>query len=87
MTVEAYYLTHRDGGRAVLRSSQYGEPLFWLIRQKALGHWEYAVCSYMGGIRPVIGTVCITVVEARLPADRSRAPRKKHALYGSSLTH
>lgn len=67
MSVALFYALFAHDGRAILRETKWCEPLFWIIRTKVAGRWEYALIGDDGTQKHVIPTLDITVVEARLP--------------------
>jgi hypothetical protein len=80
ITVESFYLAHAKDGRAVMREKR-GDAIAWIIRTKVCDIWEYALCLENGGMKRILGTVDLSVVEARLPRFRPTTGR----IYGSSL--
>lgn len=72
LTVEAFYAFRAHDGRAILRQTRWEEPLFWIIRTRVLGRWEYALIGEDGTQKTVLPTLDITVVEHRLPRFQGR---------------
>lgn len=70
LTVEVFYAHKAHEGRAILRQTRWEEPLFWIIRTRVLGRWEYALIGDDGTQKIVLPTLELTVLEQRLPRYR-----------------
>ncbi len=72
LTVEMFYACRVHDGRAIVRQTRWEEPLFWIIRTRVAGRWEYALIGDDGTQKHLIPTLDITVVEHRLPRFQGR---------------
>ncbi len=76
VSVETFYAIRAHDGRAILRQTRWEEPLFWIIRTKVAGRWEYCLISDNGMQKHLLPTLDITVVEQRLPRFQGQMQKK-----------